>query len=150
MRRLRAGARRTGPGAGGAPARPPRGRDRIPGADLEHYGNPCGAERVTAAKGHWRCLIRTPRRSRGATPPPTASARRTTPDQLIAQIERTRESLAQTIDELTDRVSPSSNIRRLRERALAEAERPEVQLVIAAACLFVVGYVVFRALRRSR
>ena len=77
-------------------------------------------------------------------------ARHTTPDQLVAQIERTRQSLAQTIDELADRVSPSSNIRRLRERALEEAERPEVQLVIAAAGLLVVSYVVFRALRRSR
>jgi hypothetical protein len=77
-------------------------------------------------------------------------ARSSNPDQLVAQIERTRESLTQTIDELTDRVSPSSNIRRLRERALAEAERPEVQLVIAAAGLFVVGYVVFRAFRRRR
>jgi anti-sigma factor RsiW len=77
-------------------------------------------------------------------------ARHTTPDQLVAQIERTRESLAQTIDELSDRVSPSNNIRRLRERALAEAERPEVQLVIAAAGLLVVGYVVFRAFRRNR
>jgi hypothetical protein len=77
-------------------------------------------------------------------------ARSTNPDELVAQIERTRESLTQTIDELTDRVSPSSNIRRLRERALAEAERPEVQLVIAAAGLFVVGYVVFRAFRRRR
>jgi anti-sigma factor RsiW len=77
-------------------------------------------------------------------------ARRTDPDELVAQMERTRESLAQTIDELADRVSPSRNLRRLRERALTEAERPEVQLVIAAASLFVVGYVVFRALRRNR
>jgi anti-sigma factor RsiW len=77
-------------------------------------------------------------------------ARRTDPDELVAQMERTRENLAQTIDELADRVSPSRNLRRLRERALTEAERPEVQLVIAAASLFVVGYVVFRALRRNR
>jgi hypothetical protein len=77
-------------------------------------------------------------------------ARHTTPDQLVSQIERTRENLAQTIDELAERVSPSSNIRRLRERALQEAERPEVQVVIAAVGLFVVSYVVFRALRRNR
>jgi hypothetical protein len=77
-------------------------------------------------------------------------ARSTNPDELVAQIERTRESLAQTIDDLADRVSPSSNIRRLRERALQEAERPEVQLVIAAAGLLVVSYVVFRAFRRGR
>ena len=72
------------------------------------------------------------------------------PDVLVGEIERTRQDLARTIDELADRVSPSSNIRRLRERALEEAERPEVQVVIAAAGLLVVSYVVFRALRRNR
>ena len=77
-------------------------------------------------------------------------ARSRNPDQLVAQIERTRESLAQTIDELADRVSPSNNVRRLRERARQEAERPEVQLAIAAAGLLVVSYVVFRAFRRGR
>jgi hypothetical protein len=77
-------------------------------------------------------------------------ARSSNPDQLVAQIERTRESLAQTIDELADRVSPSSNIRRLRERARQEAERPEVQLAIAAVGLLVVGYVVVRTFRRTR
>lgn len=77
-------------------------------------------------------------------------ARSTNPDELVAQIERTRESLAQTIDELADRVSPSNNIRRLRERALQEVERPEVQLVIGAAGMLVVGYVVIRAFRRNR
>jgi hypothetical protein len=77
-------------------------------------------------------------------------ARSTNPDQLVAHIERTRESLAQTIDDLAERVSPSSNIRKLRERVQQEAERSEVQLVIAAAGLFVVGYVVVRVIRRRR
>ena len=77
-------------------------------------------------------------------------ARSSNPDELVAQIERTRESLAQTIDELADRVSPSNNIMMLRERALQEVERPEVQLVIGAAGMLVVGYVVIRAFRRNR
>ncbi len=43
------------------------------------------------------------------------------PDALVAQIERTRENLAQTIDTLAERVSPAGNMRRLRERALEQA-----------------------------
>jgi len=77
-------------------------------------------------------------------------ARSTNPDELVAQIERTRENLAQTIDDLAERVSPANNLRKLRERAQHEAERPEVQLAIAAAGLLVVGYVVFRVLRRNK
>lgn len=76
--------------------------------------------------------------------------RTTDPDELVAQIERTRENLAQTIDDLAERVSPANNLRKLRERAQHEAERPEVQLAIAAAGLLVVGYVVFRVLRRNK
>jgi ferric-dicitrate binding protein FerR (iron transport regulator) len=77
-------------------------------------------------------------------------ARSTDPDELVAQIERTRENLAQTIDDLAERISPSNNLRKLRERARREAERPQVQLAIAAAGLLVVGYVVFRVLRRNK
>jgi len=77
-------------------------------------------------------------------------ARSTDPDELVAQIERTRENLAQTIDDLAERVSPSNNIRKLRERAQHEAERPQVQLALAAAGLLAVGYVVFRVLRRNK
>ena len=77
-------------------------------------------------------------------------ARSTDPDELVSQIERTRESLAQTIDDLAERVSPSNNLRKLRERAQHEAERPEVQIALAAAGLLVVGFVVFRVLRRRK
>src|SRR5260370_42113655 len=61
------------------------------------------------------------------------------PDALVAQIERTRENLAQTIDTLAERVSPASNVRRLRERALEQANRPEVRLAAAAVGLAVGG-----------
>jgi hypothetical protein len=76
-------------------------------------------------------------------------ARSTDPDELVAQIERTRENLAHTIDDLAERVSPANNIRKLRERAQHEAERPEVQLAIAAAGLLVVGFIVFKVVRRG-
>jgi hypothetical protein len=77
-------------------------------------------------------------------------ASRTDPDELVAQIERTRESLAQTIDDLAERVSPANNIRKLRERARREAERPEVQAGAAILGLLVAGYVVFRVARRNK
>src|SRR6478672_13563006 len=148
MRRLRAAARRSGPGSGARRRAPGPGShswDR-PGTLWEPYGPGGGhsSEGTLAMPDPDSAAVA--RRNAAAN----GLARSTNPDQLVAQIERTRESLAQTIDELADRVSPSSNIRRLRERALQEAERPEVQLVIAAAGLFAVGYVVFRALRRSR
>jgi hypothetical protein len=88
-------------------------------------------------------LIRT-RGCRAAEMPPPTGARAPIRTSWSPRSERTRESLAQTIDELAERVSPSSNIRRLRS-APAEAERPEVQLVIAAPTCSVVWAVVFRA-----
>jgi hypothetical protein len=72
------------------------------------------------------------------------------PDALVAQIERTRENLAQTIDTLAERVSPGGNVRRLRERALEQASRPEVRLAAAAVGLAVVGVAILRIWGRRR
>ncbi len=72
------------------------------------------------------------------------------PDAIVAQIERTRESLAQTIDTLADRVSPASNARRLRERVLQEAARPEVRLAAAAVGLALVGVAILRIWGKRR
>jgi Protein of unknown function (DUF3618) len=66
------------------------------------------------------------------------------PDALVAQIERTRENLAQTIDTLAERVSPAGHVRRMRERALEQASRPEARLAAAAVGLAVVGLVILR------
>jgi len=44
-------------------------------------------------------------------------------DEIVAEIERTRQSLARTIDTLADRVSPASNVKRLRERANEELRK---------------------------
>lgn len=76
-------------------------------------------------------------------------ARRDSED-IVAEIERTRQNLARTIDTLADRVSPASNARRLRERATAEMRRPEVQLATAAAALAVTGIVIYRLWGRRR
>jgi hypothetical protein len=72
------------------------------------------------------------------------------PDTLVAQIERTRENLAQTIDTLAERVSPSGSLRRLRERALAQANRPEVVLAATAVGLAVAGITILRIWGRRR
>jgi len=72
------------------------------------------------------------------------------PDAIVAEIERTRENLAQTIDELADKVSPANNVRRLRERLAEQAGRPEVQLAAAAVGLAVVGLTIYRIWGRRR
>lgn len=72
------------------------------------------------------------------------------PDLLVAQIERTREDLARTIDTLADRVSPASNIRVLREKAMAQAAKPQVQLGAAAVGVALVGLTILRVWARHR
>lgn len=76
-------------------------------------------------------------------------ARRDSED-IVAEIERTRQNLARTIDTLADRVSPANNARRLRERATAEMRRPEAQLAAAAVALAVTGIVIYRLWGRRR
>ena len=71
-------------------------------------------------------------------------------DAIVAEIERTRQSLAATIDSLADRVSPASNVRRLRERAAEQAARPEVQLAAAGVVLAIAGLVAYRIWSRRR
>jgi hypothetical protein len=79
-----------------------------------------------------------------------SSGSRRDSDEIVADIERTRENLARTIDALADRVSPASNVRRLKERAAAELAKPEVQLAAAAIALAVTGYVIYRIVRGRR
>jgi hypothetical protein len=72
------------------------------------------------------------------------------PDLLLAQIERTRDDLARTIDSLTERVSPASNVRLLKEKLAAQAARPEVQAGAAAVGLALVGLTILRIWARRR
>jgi hypothetical protein len=71
-------------------------------------------------------------------------------EDIVAEIERTRQSLARTIDTLADRVSPASNARRLRERATAELRKPEVQLTAGAVALVIAGIVIYRVRGRRK
>ena len=71
------------------------------------------------------------------------------PDDLVKDIERTRENLARTIDTLTERVSPANVAKRALSRARDQASRPEVQIG-AAAVLTVVTTVALVVWRRRR
>jgi hypothetical protein len=71
-------------------------------------------------------------------------------DQIVAEIERTRQNLARTIDSLADRVSPASNVRRLRERVAEQAAKPEVRLAAVAAALTITGIAIYRVWGRRR
>lgn len=72
------------------------------------------------------------------------------PDQIVAEIERTRENLARTIDNLAGKVSPANNVRMLRERVTEQVSRPDVQLAVIAAGLAVVGFTIYRIWGRRR
>jgi hypothetical protein len=71
-------------------------------------------------------------------------------DEIVAEIERTRQNLARTIDSLADRVSPASNVRRLREQVAEQAAKPEVQLAAVAAALAIAGIAIYRVWGRRR
>lgn len=72
------------------------------------------------------------------------------PKALVAEIERTREQLAQTIDTLAERVSPGANIRRLRDQLSERAAQPEVQLAAVAVGLAVAGIAIYRIWGRRK
>jgi prefoldin subunit 5 len=69
-------------------------------------------------------------------------------DEVINEIERTRENLAQTIDALTERVSPGNIARRTLAKARAQASRPEVQLIGGAVALVTVTVIAIGMWRR--
>jgi Protein of unknown function (DUF3618) len=71
------------------------------------------------------------------------------PDTLVADIERTRENLARTIDAIADRVSPANNARRLMDRVREQASQVDVRYVAAGAAVLA-GAAVFMIVRRRR
>jgi hypothetical protein len=72
------------------------------------------------------------------------------PNEVISEIERTRENLAQTIDALTERVSPGSIARRTLAKAREQVSRPEVQLIGGAAVLVTVAVLAIGMWRRRQ
>ena len=79
-----------------------------------------------------------------------APSRRVTRISWSRQIERTRNDLARTIDTLTERVSPASNIRKLRGKAAEQVAKPQVQMGAAAVGVALVGLTIFRVWARRR
>ena len=57
------------------------------------------------------------------------------PDAVITDIESTRENLARTIDQITDRVAPANVARRALDRVREQAARPQVQLIAGGVVL---------------
>jgi len=72
------------------------------------------------------------------------------PEALVAQIERTREDLARTIDTLAQRVSPAHNVAILKDKIAAQVARPEVRMGAAAVGVAVVGLAILRIWARRR
>ncbi len=73
------------------------------------------------------------------------------PDALVKEIERTRESLARTVDELADRVSPANVAHRALDRVREQLQRPEARIAGGAlAALTVIGVAAYLIRRRHR
>jgi hypothetical protein len=69
------------------------------------------------------------------------------PDELVREIERTRENLARTIDTLAQRVSPSNVAKRAVLRARDQASRPEIQVGAAAVAVVTLTLLMWRRRR---
>ena len=73
------------------------------------------------------------------------------PDALVEEIERTRASLARTVDQLADRVSPANVAHRALDRAREQLQRPEARIAGGAiAALAVIGVAAYLVRRRHR
>jgi Protein of unknown function (DUF3618) len=73
------------------------------------------------------------------------------PDALVKEIERTRESLAHTVDQLAGLVSPANVANRALERVREQLQRPEARLAGGAlAAVAVLGVGVYLLRRRHR
>jgi hypothetical protein len=71
------------------------------------------------------------------------------PDALVTEIERTRESLARTVDQLADWVSPGNVASRALDRAREQLQRPEARIAGGAlAALTVIGVAAYLLRRR--
>jgi hypothetical protein len=71
------------------------------------------------------------------------------PQALVSEIERTRTELARTIDEITDRVSPSKVAQRTADRVRERISQVD-PLIAGGAALAVVGVACFVLWRRLR
>ena len=72
------------------------------------------------------------------------------PRELVTEIERTRANLAQTIDEIADRVAPGNIARRAGDRAKERISRvdPLIGSAVALAAVGVTCYLIWRRIRK--
>jgi len=70
--------------------------------------------------------------------------------EVMSEIERTRQSLASTIDALTERVSPGNVARQGLDRAREQVSRPPVRMAAGAVALVTVAVVAFALWRRHK
>jgi hypothetical protein len=72
------------------------------------------------------------------------------PATLVGEIERTRANLAQTIDEIADRVSPANVARRTTQQAKERISQidPLIGGAVALAAVSVTCYLIWRKLRK--
>ncbi|MGH3205150.1 MAG: DUF3618 domain-containing protein [Streptosporangiaceae bacterium] len=71
-------------------------------------------------------------------------------DALVADINRTRDELARTIDAISDKVSPKKNVQRVADRLREQASRIDPVMAGAAAAAVVIGVTVLLLLRRRK
>jgi hypothetical protein len=70
--------------------------------------------------------------------------------EVMSEIERTRENLANTIDALTDRVSPGNVARHSLAEVREQFSRPQVRMAAGAVAAVTVAVVVFALWRRNK
>jgi Protein of unknown function (DUF3618) len=80
----------------------------------------------------------------------TKNAEPTAPTELVDEIERTRANLAQTIDQIADRVAPANVARRALDQAKERLSQvdPMVGGAVALAAVSVTCYFIWRKLRK--
>ena len=72
------------------------------------------------------------------------------PETLVADIDRTREELARTIDAISDRVSPKKNVERAMEQLRQRAGQIDPIMAGAVAAAIAVGVTVLILWRRRK
>ena len=70
--------------------------------------------------------------------------------EVMSEIERTRANLANTIDALTDRVSPGSVARQGLDQVREQASRPQVRMAAGAAVLVTAAVIAYALWRRRK
>ena len=79
----------------------------------------------------------------------SGSVARQSPDMIVADIERTRENLARTIDAIAVRVSPANNARKVMDRLREQVSQIDVRYAAAGGAV-VVGAAVLIIWRRRK